>query len=231
MFERIKKAFGRSAPAGAAQRAHVPDHHQQTSEWAHRHGLAFEGSAQSASFTVSGDALGKPWRLQRARPSRPFIHGDELRARAELGLGTDVAVLVINRPLKEALERQAYASFTDSLQTTADAGTHEELRWLSMFDELGWPGAPDAFWTRYAVVGDNLAHAQAWLDDAMCGLLLGWPQDGPDAQTPFTMMLVRGKAYLRMEYAPADLPTLAYTTNIFVTACETALAGLGPPGA
>lgn len=235
MFQRIRRAFGKSASAQAAPAApvpaHVPTHHAAPFEWAQRHGLAFEGSAQGASFAVSGEVMGKPWRLQRARSSRPFIHGEELRARAELGLSPEVAVMVINRALKEALERQAYARFTDSLQTTVDSGTHEELRWLSMFEELGWDGAPDAFWARYAVVGDSLPHARAWLDEAMCGLLLGWPQNGPDAQTPFTLMLVRGKAYLRMEYAPADLPTLAYATNVFVTACESALGGLAQPGA
>jgi hypothetical protein len=40
-------------------------------------------------------------------------------------------------------------------------------------------------------------------------------------------MLLRGKAYLRMQYSPADLPTLAHGTQIFSTACESAVAGLG----
>jgi hypothetical protein len=112
------------------------------------------------------------------------------------------------------------------LQTTVDSSMPEEVRWISLFDEVGWISAPDAFWERYAVVADQQVHAQTWINDALCGLLLGWPQDGPDAQTPFTLMLARGKAYMRMEYAPADLETLAYATTIFVTACETALAEL-----
>ena len=41
------------------------------------------------------------------------------------------------------------------------------------------------------------------------------------------MMLLRGNAYLRMEYRPADMPTLQHAAAIFTSACESALAGLG----
>jgi hypothetical protein len=32
-----------------------------------------------------------------------------------------------------------------------------------------------------------------------------WPDTATSAEVPFMMMLLRGKAYLRMEYKPADL--------------------------
>ena len=35
--------------------------------------------------------------------------------------------------------------------------------------------------------------------------MLDWPEPAPSAEVPFMMMLLRGKAYLRMEYTPADL--------------------------
>lgn len=224
MFDRLKKVF-----AKGEERPPAPHGRNETQEWASTHGLSFEQQPTSESFTLGARVGGKPWRMQRTRPSRPFIRGEELRARAELDLGNEVAVLVMNRPLKDALERQAYARVTDTLQTTMDASMPEEIRWLAMFDEVGWPSAPDAFWDRYAVLADKREQAQTWINDALCGLLLGWPQDGPDMQTPFTLMLVRGKAYLRMEYAPADLATLAHATTIFVSACESALAGLAKP--
>ncbi|HSV53487.1 MAG TPA: hypothetical protein VLJ57_15325 [Burkholderiaceae bacterium] len=227
MFDRIKKAFARDGPN--SERQPGPS---DAREWASTHGLTFEGQPPGEAFTLSARVGGKPWRMQRTRPSRPFIRGEELRARAELDLGNEIAVLVMNRALKDALERQAYDRYTDTLQTTMDSSTPEEIRWLSMFDEVGWESAPDAFWDRYAILADQREHAQTWINESLCGLLLGWPQDGPNAQTPFTLMLVRGKAYLRMEYAPADLPTLAHATTIFVNACESALAGLAgkPPG-
>jgi hypothetical protein len=227
MFDRIKKAFAKGDSRSDSATPVPGGKHGETQQWAQRHGLTFEVSREGNGFTVGAQIDGRPWRMQRTRPSRPFIRGEELKARAELDLSMDIAVMVMNRPLKDALERQAYARVTDSLQTTVDSGMPEELRWLSMFDEVGWQSAPDAFWDRYAIVADQKEHAEAWITDAMAGLLLGWPQDGPGAQTPFTLMLVRGKAYLRMEYAPADLSTLAYATTIFVTACESALAALG----
>jgi hypothetical protein len=39
-------------------------------------------------------------------------------------------------------------------------------------------------------------------------------------------MILRGKAYLRMEYSKTDMPTLEHAAQIFTTACEQALAGL-----
>ena len=38
------------------------------------------------------------------------------------------------------------------------------------------------------------------------------------------MLLMQGKAYLRMEYRPADLPTLQHAALIFTSACESALS-------
>lgn len=221
MFNRIKKVF-----AKGGQYSGLLSGHSEVQDWASTLGLTFEGQPPGEAFTLSAKVGGKPWRMQRTRPSRPFIRGEELRARAELNLGNEIAVLVMNRTLKDALERQAYDRYTDTLQTTMDSNTPEEIRWLSMFDEVGWESAPVAFWDRYAILADQREHAQTWIDAAMCGLLLGWPQGGPNAQTPFTLMLVRGKAYLRMEYAPADLSTLAHATTVFVSACESALAGL-----
>ena len=68
-------------------------------------------------------------------------------------------VLVMNRPLKEALEKKAYQMFTDQLQTSVDPSLPEEMRWLAMFDEVGWDGLPSEFWTRYAVLTDRREHA------------------------------------------------------------------------
>ena len=39
-------------------------------------------------------------------------------------------------------------------------------------------------------------------------------------------MVLRGKTYLRMQYTPADMPTLEHAALIFTTACESAIAGL-----
>lgn len=53
-----------------------------------------------------------------------------------------------------------------------------------------------------------------------------WPEPAPDKQVPFMLMLLRGKGYLRMQYTPANIPTLEHAALIFTSACESAVAGL-----
>ncbi|HYF19534.1 MAG TPA: hypothetical protein VEA40_16840, partial [Ramlibacter sp.] len=123
MFDRIKKAFARDAKpaAPAAAPAGVPQaRHGQVSEWAATQGMTFMGLASGQGFSLQGQVGGQPWKMELGKPSRKYIVGQELRGRSELGVDPEVLVVLMNRPLKEALEKQAYALFTDSLQTSAD---------------------------------------------------------------------------------------------------------------
>ncbi|MDB5872877.1 MAG: hypothetical protein JWQ07_2319 [Ramlibacter sp.] len=222
MFERIKKVFSREAKDSQegtpSQLAHGP-----VSEWAGTQGFAFSVDAAAQDIVLEGKVGGKPWRLQLGRPTRNYIIGEELRARGELGIAEDIAVLVINRPLKEALEKRAYQMYTDNLQTSVDTSLPEEMRWLAMFNEVGWDSLPRPFWTRYSVLTDRRETALAWVSPALADLMLSWPVPGPTAEVPFMILLLNGKAYLRMEYTPADLGTLQHAAQIFTAACESAL--------
>lgn len=221
MFERLKKVFvqrGAATPADASADA--------VSEWAGTQGFSFTGIDEGKGFALAGNIGGKAWKLERGLSSRDYIRGDELRARAELKVNDDASVLIINRPLKEALEKRAYQMYTDTLQTTADPSLPEEMRWLAMYPEVGWDGPSPAFWKRYSVLADRREHAIAWLDTKLAELLMSWPNPGPDDQIPFMLILLRGKMYLRMQYTPADMPTLEHAAQIFTSACEAALTGL-----
>ena len=55
-------------------------------------------------------------------------------------------------------------------------------------------------------------------------MLVSWPAPGAEPALPFIMMLLRGKAYLRMQYTSGDMATLAHATAVFCNACESALA-------
>ena len=55
---------------------------------------------------------------------------------------------------------------------------------------------------------------------------MDWPEPGPDDQVPFILMIMRGKAYLRMQYTPADVPTLEHATKIFAYACQSGVTNL-----
>lgn len=222
MFGRLKKVFGQdgaaSAPPGVGG--------GPVSGWAASRGLSYAAQGDAGGFVLTGAVGSRPWKLERGKASRDYIRGEELRARAELKINDEVSVLVMNRPLKESLEKRAYEMYTDTLQTTADPSLPEEMRWLALYPEAGWSSLPDAFWARYSVMADNRDHAMAWVEPALAGLLMSWPEPGPDPQLPFILMLMRGKAYLRMQYSPPTLATLDHAARIFTTACETAVGGL-----
>ena len=194
--------------------------------WASARGFAYSSLGEGKGFSMTGQVGSSPWRLERGRSSREYIRGEELRARAELKVDEDVAVLIMNRALKDVLEKQAYQLYTDTLQTTADPKLPEEMRWLAMYPEAGWDSLAPAFWKRYAVLAEKREHAVAWLDPHLAELLMTWPEPAPDAQVPFIMMILRGKAYLRMQYTPADMPTLEHAAQIFTYACESASSSL-----
>lgn len=228
MFDRLKKVFSAQDKPDVApdvKAAGLPD---AASEWASAQGFSFTGfgEGKGKGFSMTGEVSGKPWKMERGRSSRDYIRGEELRARAELKINDDVSVLIMNRPLKEALEKKAYQMYTDTLQTTADPSLPEEMRWLAMYPEVGWDSLPRVFWDRYSVLADQREHALAWLDPNLAELLMLWPEPAPDKQVPFMLMLLRGKGYLRMQYTPANIPTLEHGALIFTSACESAIAGL-----
>ena len=225
MFDRLKKALG---PAAAPAVLTVPlsAEARAMSDWAHVQGFSYAGLGEGKGFTISGKIGNKAWKLERGNASRDYIHGQELRARADLKLNEDVSLLIMNRPLKEALEKRAYEAYTDTLQTTADPSLPEEMRWLAMYLEVGWDSLAPEFWQRYAVLAEKREHALVWVDSHLAHLLMNWPDPAPNSQVPFILMVLRGKAYLRMQYTPAGVPTLQHAARIFTYACESGISGL-----
>ncbi len=223
MFDRLLKAFTKTTPAqpSATEGTSVQS---QVSEWAGIQGLAYSSRGEGKGFVLEGKVAGKPWRMERGRPSRDFIRGEELRARAELGVREDVAVLIMNRHLKEELEKRAFAIYTDSLQTTVDPNLPEEMRWLAMYEEVGWDSLSTPFWKHYAILSDQKDDAIAWITPQMCEMLMNWPL--PDPQRPMIMMLLRGKAYLRMLHVADNQAMVEHASALFVCACEAAIGGL-----
>jgi hypothetical protein len=208
------------------ERDDVADKRNPVSIWAETLGIAYKSQAESNTFSLSGITSGKHWKLGCGSPTRDFIKGQELLARAELDLPEDISLLVVNRSLKETLERRTYSLYTDSLQTTMDQTLSLEMRWLAMYPETGWAELLGPFSNRYAVVAEHRIHAAAWLNSALLDLLMSWPEPGPGAGSPFVLMIKDGKAYLRMQYSPADLPTLVHAAAIFTAACDSAVAEL-----
>ncbi len=225
MFDRIRKAIAgdNRAPAAAAANHARTGVQAPVSEWAATQGFEFSLPGGSQNFAVQGKVGTRKWRMEVGRPSREYISGEELRARADLGTDENVAVMVMSRPLKEQLEKKAYAIYTDELQTIADASLPEEMRWLSMYEEVGWEGPPQPFWDRYCVLADRRESALKWIDPALARRLAAWPEPALPHDVPFVLMLMRGKAYLRMQYVPDDMAVLQHATAIYINACEGAM--------
>src|SRR4051812_26546033 len=184
MFDRIRKVFQREPRDRDGESVSSLSPNGQVSEWAASRGMSFSTGTLGHTVSMHGKVGGHVWRMELGKPTRDYITGEELRARAELGVFDDVGAMIINRPLKDALERRAYSMITDTLQTTADPRLPEEMRWLAMYDEIGWEGLPEPFWATYAVLADQREHALAWVDDALADLLLHWPTPAPGAKVP-----------------------------------------------
>jgi hypothetical protein len=194
----------------------------RVSEWASQHGYALSTRSDGRGYQLDGKIAGRPWRMEQGKPTRDFIRGHELRARAEMGLNDEVSVLIINRALKVELDRRAYSLYTDSLQTTVDPNLPEEMRWLALYEEYAWERVGEAFFEQYAVLAERVEHAVNWLTPELAQILMSWPLDDPTA--PKILMLLRGKVYLRMQVAEQDMPTVEHAAQVFTTACELAYA-------
>ena len=230
MFDRLLRAIGMEA--GNQQQAEpmqaqasFPSNEPVVS-WAASQGYAVTDQTAVGGFSLTGQTRENVWVLKRGPSSRDFIEGDELSARAELGVIGDAAVVIMSRPLKIELEKQAYAIYTDSLQTTVNTSLPEEMRWLAMYEEVVWEGLGLEFLDRYVVLADEVDHAGAWISAALIDALMQWPAAATAAQAPFMVMTLRGNVYLRMEYTPPDLPTLQHAVAVLQHACESALSNL-----
>jgi hypothetical protein len=159
MFERLKSAFFARPPVAAADEA--------LAQWA-RERLLNHMALLGGAYALGGRLHDRPFRAECIATSRAYMQGMELMAKADLGLSPDVTVIVMNRALKrsfEAMANELYAEATETSRTTRKA-LPEEVRWLSMFRDAGWPGPDGDFWGRYAVLTDSPETARHWLDAA-----------------------------------------------------------------
>jgi hypothetical protein len=172
---------------------------------------------------IQGTVQGMPWKLERAAASRNYIFGEEIRGRADVAVDPQVTVIIMNRPLKELLEKRAYALYTDSIETEASPTLMEEMRWLALYPQVGWESVADSFWHRYAVMADLRAQAMSWVTPRLAELLMAWPEPAPAADIPFILMVMRGKVHLRMQLTPSDPDTLDHMTRVFTAATQSAV--------
>lgn len=228
MFDRLRKALHPSGGSSAAK----PVSNQEVARWAAAQQLAIVVQATEGHFDLGGELSGHAWRLESGTATRDYVRGFELRGRADMGADPDAAVMVLNRPLQEALEGNAYNAITDTLQTTVDASLPEEMRWLAMYEEVTWPELPTSFRRHFAVVAERIEPAQRWIHAPVVSQLLNIVEGeggAARAESPLLLMLARGKVYLRMEHTRRSLPEIAQATQLLLAAAQGALQNIPPP--
>lgn len=193
------------------------------SRWANNNSMSYVGPSACRHYMLGGELGGKPWTIERRSGSRAFIRGDEINGRAALDLLTGPVVIVMNRSLKESLEKQAYEIYTDPVQTLADPSLSEEMRWVALYPECPKFNAPIDFRQTFSVLAGDTRHPKQWVSNELIDLVMTCQAERLDA--PFVLMLLRGKVYLQMEFDVTcdELSALKQSCDILQLASSTAL--------
>ena len=208
MLDSLKRLFGK------------PTYDRDLSEmaqWAQRRGHGFKRARGHDGFVIDGLLEGKPWRIEWGPSQRPYIEGHELRLRMELELSSDMQMLLLSRPLMDALERQTFEEFTDNVQTQIGTKAPEEMRWLVMFPKVDMASLK-VLRPRFGAVASVPASGLAWLEGPLAHALEQASNDLLRNDPPFVLMTLRGRAYLRLRLPTPDTLSVAAALALFETA-------------
>jgi hypothetical protein len=192
------------------------------SEWSRQFGGHFKRAREGDGFVLDASWSGRPWRLGWGPSQRAYIPGRELDLRMELGLPTDLQMLVMNRPLAESLENLAFEQCTQSMQTVIDCAAPEEMRWLSMFPKVNL-SAQNALRARYGAWSSAPSLALWWLEGPLSQALEELARHWLPEDIPFVLMTLRGRLYLRCQIPVPTLDLLDQMQWVFILAAEQAL--------
>jgi hypothetical protein len=210
MLEGFKRLFsGTAAQPARGWEAIAP--------WAAGRDYLFRG-VQDEGFVIDGRMGAAPWRLEWGPSQRPYIDGQELRLRAELGLPSDLQVLLMNRRLQEAMEKSVFEQYVEGVQTRIDDQTPPEMRWLVMFPKLPGSEMP-TLRERFIALSSIKRWLQQWLDGPL-SLSLAALQIEP--HVPFVMMIGRGRLMLRTPMADPEAESLQSWLRVFESAMREA---------
>ncbi len=199
--------------------------------WAVRAGFVFRKAQDRSRFLIETTSNGFELRMEWGPSQRSYIEPSELRMRMDLSLPGIVQMLVLNLALMEQLEAETFERYTQSAQTMIDISTPEEMRWLAMFPKVDL-SFDKGLRANFCALGADPALTLEWikgglasqLDQASQGLLKG--------DTPFVLMTMRGKMYLRMQLAEPSPLALTQCLELFDSAVQAvqSLTGQMPPG-
>ena len=210
MLEGFKRLFS----AGAAAPA---DGWDGIAPWAQSKQYTFRG-VQNEGFVIDGRLGATPWRLEWGPSQRPYIQGQELRLRSEMGLASELQLVLMNRALQETMEKAVFDQYVEGVQTRIDNQTPPEMRWLVMFPKLAGSDMP-TLRERYVALASMKGWLKHWLDGPLSQCIVALKVD---AETPVVMMIGRGRLMLRTALPDAQVPALQTWLRVFETAMREA---------
>lgn len=210
MLDGIKRWLGGSTKADAP-------HWEDVAPWAESHQYGFRAVPEEG-FVVDGRLGATPWRLEWGPSQRPYIEGQELRLRSELGLGSDLQVLVMNRLLAEHMEKTVFEQFVEGVQTRIDNQTPPEMRWLVMFKKLSG-SEMGALKERWVALSSQKDWLREWLEGPLAAALAALRFD---EGLPMVLMIGRGRLMLRTAQAEPEVARLQAWLRFFECAIREA---------
>lgn len=210
MLDGLKRWFGKT-PGAASPEA------EELLPWVEAHQYSFRGVPKEG-FVIDGRLGATPWRLEWGPSQRPYVQGQELRLRAELGLSNDLQLVVMNQQLQQQMEKDVFDQYVEGVQTRIDNQTPPEMRWLVMFPKL--PGAEmGALREAFVALGSQKRWLEQWLQGPLSAALVA--QHLPPA-TPMVLMIGRGRLMLRTSLPEPDLRLLQAWLRLFKSAMREA---------
>ena len=185
--------------------------------WAESKQYAFRG-VQEEGFVIDGRLGATPWRLEWGPSQRPYIAGQELRLRSELGLISDLQVVVMNRALQESMEKAVFEQYVEGVQTRIDNQTPPEMRWLVMFPKLPGSEMP-TLRERYVALSSMKKWLAQWLEGPLSQSLAALRIE---PAVPLVLMIGRGRLMLRTALPDVDVGQLQNWLRVFEVAMREA---------
>jgi hypothetical protein len=185
--------------------------------WAQSRQYSFR-AVHNEGFVVDGRLAATPWRMEWGPSQRPYIQGQELRIRSELGLASELQLVVMNRQLQEQMEKDVFDQYVEGVQTRIDNQTPPEMRWLVMFPKLPGADMPDLR-ERYIALSSMKGWLVQWLQGPLSQAIAALKID---PATPMVLMIGRGRLMLRTALPDAQVAPLQSWLRLFETAMREA---------
>jgi hypothetical protein len=210
MLEGFKRLFSGATPAPASEWDGI-------APWAESRQYTFR-AVHKEGFVVDGRVSTTAWRMEWGPSQRPYIAGQELRLRAEMGLPAELQMVLMNRVLQDAMEKSVFEQFVEGVQTRIDNQTPPEMRWLVMYPKLHGSEMPQLR-ERFVAISSVKNWMQRWLEGNLTASL-ATIQVPPEV--PVVLMIGRGRLMLRTAVPDAQIGVVQGWLRVFETAIREA---------